>query len=107
MLETLLSREVTKNDTFILDFENVRRELNHIAPIISKLKNKGYRWAFWYPNDNPHENFENTLKMLQGDWTGFEHIDSKDLGTWNESLDIVMTNWPGDICKDISSVLRQ
>lgn len=90
----MLHREITPGDAFIVNFENMSTELNNIAPIIKKLKDKGYKWAFWFKIGDEYENKETILKVIKGDFTGFEDIDAKSLTDWNYAVDTVITNWP-------------
>lgn len=102
-LERMLAREVVAGDAFILDFENIYRNLNAIAPIIQKLKDKGYKWSYWFSNGTSRETIKNTIKTLTGDWTEWEHIDASKLGSWHCKVDVAIINWPLDFSSQIAA----
>lgn len=105
-LQNMLSREITPGDTFVLNFDNILWELNTIAPIISQLKDKGYKWGFWFNCGTPLELPETVLKVISGDWTGFSKIDASKLEGFDYTVDTVMTNWPSTICPKAKEMLR-
>jgi hypothetical protein len=105
-LELMLKRELTPGDFFVINFSNIHWELNYTHEIIKQLKDKGYRWGYWFTCGEKYETEEYILKTLTGDWTGFEKINSDKLGDWSYQVDTVMLNWPTKMCENIKNELK-
>ena len=78
-VESMMTRKCTPGDAFILNFESIYRDLNRIAPLLQKLKDKGYNWSYWFSNGTKRETLENTFRALTGDWTHWKHVDASKL----------------------------
>jgi len=63
-MEMMMSRKVIPGDEFIINFENILFDFNYIAPLVKRLKDKGYKWGIWYPNGSEQENSETMIKII-------------------------------------------
>ena len=103
----MLARDVVPGDTFIVSFESLYKCFNHTHDSIAKLKDKGYKLAYWMEIGYEMETVEIISKTLNGDWNLGPKIDPELIKDFPYKVDVAVINHPQDMVADIKKAISE